>query len=87
MGNGRIGALGRFVSQFPKGFAMDSSGPDHVRSGGVHPPLEFRFKKYVTGGNVPAGNPYDKPYDPSNGLNTLGDIVHYGGEVTGMVRQ
>ena len=82
---GESGRWGELVSQFPQGFALNSTGPDHVHSGGVHPPLEIRFDKTVTGGNVPAGNPLDKIYDPSNGVTSLGDIVRYGGEVAGML--
>ncbi len=65
-------------------FATNSQGPDHRHSGGSHPPLEERLGKQMSGGNVPAGNPRDKIYKPSNGLNSLGDIVRYGGECSGM---
>ncbi len=76
---------GAFAGQFPQGYALNSQGPDHQHSGGSHIPLELKFDQAVVGGNVPAGNPYDKLYDTSNGLNSLGDIVRYGGEVAGIV--
>ncbi len=70
--------------QIPDCFAMNSQGPDHHHSGGSHPPLEVHFNKFMSGGNVPSGNPRDKIYQPTNGLNSLGDIVRYGGACSGM---
>jgi len=78
--NGERGRYGELVDVFPAGFAMNSQGPDHVHSGGSHPPLEIRF-------NTGPPNPWDRIYDPSNGLNSKGDIVRYGGEVAGIMLQ
>ncbi len=84
---GEQGRWGELVDQFPDGYAMNSQGPDHVHSGGSHPPLEIWFDKTVSGGNSGGIRPYDKIYDPSNGLVSKGDIVRYGGEVAGIMLQ
>ncbi len=78
--NGERGRYGDLVDRFPAGVAMNSQGPDHVHSGGSHPPLELRF-------GVGAKNPSDRLYHPSNGLRSNGDIVRYGGEVAGIMLQ
>lgn len=84
-GGGTQSRYGELVNQFPHGYALNSQGPDHHHSGGVHPPLEIMFGVNTSGSvdNVAGGNPYDRIYDPTNGLNSLGDIVRYGGEVAG----
>ena len=88
-GGGTQSRYGELVNEFPDGYALNSQGPDHHHSGGVHPPLELMFGVYTTGSvdNVEGGNPYDRIYDPSNGVNSLGDIVRYGGEVAGYLAE
>lgn len=78
--NGERGRYGDLVDRFPAGIAINSQGPDHVHSGGSHPPLEIRF-------NTGAANPWTRVYNPSNGLRSNGDVVRYGGEVAGIMLQ
>ncbi len=65
------GANGVEVGQMPEGFSINSPGPDHAFSQAMHIPLQVRFHKAVTG----------TIYNPSNGLNSGGDLIRYGGEV------
>lgn len=68
------GSNGAELSQLPQGFSVNSAGPDHSFSRAMHIPLEERLGRPVTG----------IVYDPSNGLNSGGDIIRYGGEVAGV---
>ncbi len=75
------------ITDCPNGYGMKSLGPDGENSGGVHWPLEMRLK----GGEVTPGNPFVRPgmhtndrlYNPSNGLNSIGDIIRFGGGISG----
>ncbi|MBN2329788.1 MAG: prepilin-type N-terminal cleavage/methylation domain-containing protein [Candidatus Omnitrophica bacterium] len=67
------GSNGAAVSQMPNGFSINSAGPDHSFSRAMHIPLERKFNKPVTG----------IIYNPSNGLNSAGDLIRYGGETAG----
>ncbi|MBD3266206.1 prepilin-type N-terminal cleavage/methylation domain-containing protein [bacterium] len=81
------GRYGIDIAQCPKGYGMKSLGPDGNNSGGVHWPLEMKFKN----GEVTPGNPFVQPgmhandrlYNPSNGLRSIGDIIRFGGELAG----
>lgn len=81
------GRYGVPISSCPKGYGLKSLGPDGQNSGGVHWPLEMKLK----GGRVTPGNPFitsgmhtnDRLYNPSNGLTSMGDIIRFGGEISG----
>ncbi len=81
------GRYGVPLSDCPRGYGMKSLGPDGENTGGVHWPLEMKLK----GGEVTPGNAFvtpgmhanDRLYNPSNGLNSIGDIIRFGGELAG----
>ncbi len=63
------------LDRIPEGYGMTSHGPDEKDSGGVWWPLLVHLQgKTVTEAN-------NCIYDPSNGLNSHGDIVRYGGAI------
>ncbi len=82
------GRYGVPLESCPKGYGMKSLGPDGQNSGGVHWPLETKFMN----GEVTPGNPFvtpgmhtnDRVFDPTNGLDSIGDIIRFGGEISGM---
>ncbi len=61
-------------SSMPVSFSVNSAGPDHSFSAAMHIRLQRRFNKPITG----------VIYHPSNGLNSGGDIIRYGGELAGI---
>ncbi len=68
------GANGVAYSQMPNAFSVNSAGPDHSFSSAMHIPLQKHFDKQITG----------IIYEPSNGLNSAGDIIRFGGELGGI---
>lgn len=68
------GSNGVELHAMPNGFSVNSAGPDHSFSRAMHIPLEKRFGRSVSG----------IIYNPSNGINSGGDLIRFGGEVAGI---